>query len=591
MASQCGEDHEALEDAVRNVFANRSPATLAARFSSVSLFLAWARRQGMDVTQTLPPSEDIVYKYMESLRKGGAPPTRAKTTMAALNFLKGTVGYRDATASWESPRVQGSAERSFARKRNTKQAAALPASSVAQLERTCVDQGLDAQLRLLAGHCLIIHGRMRASDARCAVEEPVLDTDEEGAGFIEMPVKGTTNLRGPRAGLVWPVVASAVGISGTHWAAELLRLRVQFGLDVKRDGFLFPALTAAFSPKGGAASTAEVGSALRALLTRVGPNQQTDARPTAHSCKVTVLSWSAKAGLPKDARRMLGHHFKPADKSVMTYSRDMMAGPLRELEALYGHIRRGMFMPDQTRSGRWMRPSAQDADRKPNASSESAVSDNTTSSAESSEGATGDVEEAVFMLSALSPYGAAESPETLAEYVYNPKRYLKHIVVHDGPEGKNLACGRKAATLQAAAGGAPWMATCKQCLRASAPTETGPPKMPHVLSQCPCSHCTHVPIHINTRAQDHRPKRSDRQCPCEDGSQGATEGLRRTHLSGAEAGPHDGKFQFARPAGPNRALSAAKLGPLVFLTRSHLSWSQGAQGPSTNSGRPPKREL
>ena len=104
------------------------------------------------------------------------------------------------------------------------------------------------------------------------------------------------------------------------------------------------------------------------------------------------MSWSAKAGLPKDARRMLGHHFKPADKSVMTYSRDMMAGPLRELETLYEHIRRGRFMRDQTRSGRWMRPSAQDADRRANASSESSVSDNTTSSAESSEGATGEVE-------------------------------------------------------------------------------------------------------------------------------------------------------------------------------------------------------
>ena len=111
-------------------------------------------------------------------------------------------------------------------------------------------------------------------------------------------------MKGPRATLTWPIVAPAAGISGAKWANELLRLRAQFGLNASRDYFCFLALSATFFPKGGAASTADVGSAWRALLTHVGPNGNTDTRPTAHSCKVTVLSWCAKEGTAKDTRRM-----------------------------------------------------------------------------------------------------------------------------------------------------------------------------------------------------------------------------------------------------------------------------------------------
>eukprot|EP00969_Alexandrium_andersonii_P331453 14649592-Alexandrium_andersonii.AAC.1 len=50
-------------------------------------------------------------------------------------------------------------------------------------------------------------------------------------------------------------------------------------------------------------------------------------------------------------RRLLGYHTAPGDRSVIEYSRDELASPLRELEKLYAAIKLGVFIPDETRSG------------------------------------------------------------------------------------------------------------------------------------------------------------------------------------------------------------------------------------------------
>ena len=48
--------------------------------------------------------------------------------------------------------------------------------------------------------------------------------------------------------------------------------------------------------------------------------------------KATALSWMAKAGLSEKARRMLGYHVKPKDKSLIIYSRDALAGFVEQLD-------------------------------------------------------------------------------------------------------------------------------------------------------------------------------------------------------------------------------------------------------------------
>ena len=48
-------------------------------------------------------------------------------------------------------------------------------------------------------------------------------------------------------------------------------------------------------------------------------------------------------------------HAKPGGRSALEYSRDALAGPLERLKAVLVSVREGRFVPDATRSGRWVR--------------------------------------------------------------------------------------------------------------------------------------------------------------------------------------------------------------------------------------------
>ncbi|CAE7835829.1 unnamed protein product [Symbiodinium sp. CCMP2592] len=80
-----------------------------------------------------------------------------------------------------------------------------------------------------------------------------------------------------------------------------------------------------------------------------------------HSCKHTALSWASKTDMSKDSCTILGHHSLKDRRSVVTYSRDIQAGPLRELCQMYCDIRCGRYLPDMTRSGLYAKgPAAAD---------------------------------------------------------------------------------------------------------------------------------------------------------------------------------------------------------------------------------------
>ena len=73
--------------------------------------------------------------------------------------------------------------------------------------------------------------------------------------------------------------------------------------------------------------------------------------PTSRSLKATCLSWVAKAGVSPPLRKLLGYHVDATELSVNTYSRDLLAPPLRELVRVLSLIASGAFSPDTTRSG------------------------------------------------------------------------------------------------------------------------------------------------------------------------------------------------------------------------------------------------
>ncbi|CAE7273740.1 unnamed protein product, partial [Symbiodinium sp. CCMP2456] len=77
-------------------------------------------------------------------------------------------------------------------------------------------------------------------------------------------------------------------------------------------------------------------------------------RVTGHSAKATHLSWLGKAGTDLDTQTILGHHVLVGRNSALTYARDTQAAPVRQFEALLRDVRQGVFLPDATRSGRFV---------------------------------------------------------------------------------------------------------------------------------------------------------------------------------------------------------------------------------------------
>ena len=73
-----------------------------------------------------------------------------------------------------------------------------------------------------------------------------------------------------------------------------------------------------------------------------------------HSAKATPLSWMGKAGTKFDTQSLLGHHVLVGRGSALTYARDTQAAPVRKFEAFLGDVRREVFLPDSTRSGRFV---------------------------------------------------------------------------------------------------------------------------------------------------------------------------------------------------------------------------------------------
>ena len=138
-----------------------------------------------------------------------------------------------------------------------------------------------------------------------------------------------------------------------------------------------------------------------------------------------------KAGLSRDNRRLLGGHAGPKDKSVIVYSRDSMAEPMRALEDLIVKIASDHFRPDETRSGRWVAEASRTSPRNSDGSSST---DSEGTSSESEEDAA-EVAEADHSLGHIKDY--PDLPE--GGVCMNSDRGTLHRA--SGPDDVNTNCG------------------------------------------------------------------------------------------------------------------------------------------------------
>ena len=99
----------------------------------------------------------------------------------------------------------------------------------------------------------------------------------------------------------------------------------------------------------------EVTGMMRGLL-RLHFSQEQIEGLSSHSAKSTCLSWCAKFGLSKADRSCLGRHTSAVVSSSAIYARDLVIGPVKQLEKVITEIAAGQFVPDASRSDYFKTP-------------------------------------------------------------------------------------------------------------------------------------------------------------------------------------------------------------------------------------------
>jgi hypothetical protein len=340
-----GKLDDLLAESVRDAFAGKKTATLVSRGSALLKYLLWHRKQ--TGYAGLPLREYLAYQYVKQLESTGAP-TAPGTFISAVNFGLYTLGMEGAAEVTKSARIVGVVFACNKRKRPKEQSRVLEVDEVKSLEY----QGLkslcnfDRYASLFFVNQLYTRSRYTAL---CLASCVIADLDSEFHGFIEsQTLHAKIRADAPKANSLLPLVAPAVGVSGTLWGKAFLDERARQGLD--KFSYLLPTPGVSGDWIDEPLGVGAAGKWLRDLLLNSGHREVSTVGT--HSLKATCLSWAAKWGSPIEIRSLLGYHVAREITTTLTYSRDAQSSPLRELIVIITAIAKGEFFPDDSRSGR-----------------------------------------------------------------------------------------------------------------------------------------------------------------------------------------------------------------------------------------------
>lgn len=345
------QDDAEAEDTLRYAFHQKATATAEKRLGSIQLYRKWAVAAGFG--EVLPTDEKAIYAYVRALEAERAPATRAQSFIEAVRFLSGVAGLSINLQEALSSRVLGATMASADRKRLLLQSPALTVQALATMENFVLESQDEESVVVIGGFVFMVHCRFRYKDTVRLQQEPTLDV-LDNKGYVQTVavsehIKSGQGKRRRRREV--PVVGSAFGLLGRPWAQRWLQARAKFGLNAAQDGTLLPARSQSGWLRASADAT-EANAFLRSFLLEEKVAPEFASTVSTHSCKATLLSWCAKAGMRGEHRRLLGGHAKPKERSVLEYSRDALATPLDALCGILDQVRYGSFNPDADRSGR-----------------------------------------------------------------------------------------------------------------------------------------------------------------------------------------------------------------------------------------------
>eukprot|EP00435_Cladocopium_sp_Y103_P046075 s704_g13.t1 len=328
-----------------DLFRGRAPSTLLKKARAMEKLCAYF---GIGM---FPVKEVDIYRFFQFERNNGAPPSRLKSFLEALAFCLHVLNMEELRDAVNSRRLHGCTISSVPS--TVSQASPLSVEELRRLHAVLFESsGWDA---VFAGSALfVIYSRARWADAMHSASL-LWDADADGnTWYVEAACATHKTMHAAMyKHRMLPLVAPALGVSAESWADRWFHVRKTMGVKLPPEHALMPAPAMDGSPSKRPLTATEAGAWMRKLLH--GSVDHVDGkRITAHSMKSTMLSFAAKFGLSAETRLQLGYH-TGGFKMVHTYSRDAAAQPLLELERLLTAVREGSFLPDSTRSGRFVR--------------------------------------------------------------------------------------------------------------------------------------------------------------------------------------------------------------------------------------------
>ena len=342
-------DSHGRRESVLDLCGGRSSSTVLKRGRAILRYVRWYREELL-TDYAFPASAWKTDAFMRHLLDQGAKPSAFSAFLEGLNFAVYVMGF-EGEDGFISRLAKGRMARAQLSRKPKKQARPLLVKEVAALEAILQDEAVNMVDRYAAGVFLFnLYSRSRWSDIR-AVGSFVADIDlSHGChGYLEFSTRShKTSRLVARQGLVMPLVSPSWGISDRPWGLTFLSLAKEVGLDPAQanERPLLPAPSSSGWSRRSVTSS-EASAWLRALLDTHGTG---GGDISTHSLKATLLSWCTKVGLDKDICSILGHH-STGKHSAETYSRDLVAAPLRQLDEVIRKVRVGLFLPDLTRSG------------------------------------------------------------------------------------------------------------------------------------------------------------------------------------------------------------------------------------------------
>eukprot|EP00435_Cladocopium_sp_Y103_P014974 s3530_g3.t1 len=338
---------------LRDVVAGKAPATLIKRANAMLRYLERLRK----AKQTAPGTEETLYAYFCELREASVPLSRLRATIEAIRFTEHIFGIDGLVKMLVSKRCLGASR--VVGETVHRQADPFTVEQLAKLHEILHDPQSSFWDRLVSGTALVAcYTRSRWMDMQ-HTDTISLDPDEHEPVYLELRIKEyKTKKANTWRGGIMAAVGPATGVVGGNWLVQWWDLRKSLQAPLESGYPLLPAPNSAGEATVRPLSTKEFSIWIRMILSNaelLGP----DAKLSSHSCKATLLSYLAKYGASIPDREILGGHASRL-KSVITYSRDSVASPLRTLCTMLQMIRDGSFRPDNTRSGLFISEATQE---------------------------------------------------------------------------------------------------------------------------------------------------------------------------------------------------------------------------------------